>query len=340
MIKPKRLNPGDLISFVSPSSSLSYLFPERIKRAENFFNELGYPIKIGKTVNLNYSGKAGTIEERVQDIHDQFTNPEVKAIIATAGGLFANEIIPHLNYNLIKQNPKIFCGYSDNTLLSAAFLSQSDLISFYGPCVVTEFGEYPRPFEFTSKYFLNALNGNLKLLIPSKKGSDDFVDWNKKENVKRELLPQPGYVWLNSGKVKGPLIGGCLPSLRQLAGTKFDFNYAGAILFLDVPEGEFIGKGLSPNRIESLIADFELSGKLEQIRGLMISRLYRQSKDEESAILTMFQNKMKKYDIPVVYGLEMGHRDPQLTVPLGVMTEINSYKNRICLLESGVINYA
>lgn len=337
MIKPEKLNRRDTIALISPSSSLATIFPRRLNRAVEFLKRNGYHVKLGKTVFLNKEGKAGTIEERVQDIHEQFRDSNVKAIVATAGGLYCNELLNSLDYSLVHNNPKIFCGYSDNTFLSAAFLSKADLISFYGPCALTEFGEYPKPFAYTWNNFKKALEGRIGKVIAAKAGTDEFVDWTLPIEKKRLLARKHGYMWLNKGNAVGKLIGGCLPSLTQLNGTEYDFNYQNAILFLEIPEGETLGKGISPEKIEIMLTNLELSGKFDNLEGLILGRLFRQSEESEKKIKDIFYNKFEPFNIPLLYGIDITHADPQVTIPIGVMVEMDSANNVFKVLEQGVV---
>ncbi len=337
MLKPKKLNKGETVAFISPSSAHSSLFPLRLERARNFFIRRGYNVKLGKTTTLNIEGRAGTIEERIADITEQFRDPQVRAIIASSGGLFCNELLAHLDYKLISQNPKIFCGYSDNTLLSAAFLKKAGLTSFYGPCVIPEFGEYPQPFEFTVRNFFRALEGNLDKILPAESGTDEFVDWFVKEEHTRPLLPKKKYEWIIPGQATGRIIGGCLPSLQQLAGTEYDFDYEGAILFLDIPEGDQIGKGMTPQRVDSLMTDLELTGKLQKSRAIILGRLFRQTPENELRIKEIAYQHARKYNLPLMYGVDLTHADPKVTIPLGVLTRLDSKYDDFKVLEQGVV---
>jgi muramoyltetrapeptide carboxypeptidase len=336
VIKPHKLNREDCIALVSTSSALSALFPRRLERAVSFLTNQGYEIKLGKTVYLNRNGKAGTIEERISDLQEQFLDDKVKAIITTAGGLCCNELLPGIDYGLIKEHPKIFCGYSDNTLLSAAFATQSNLVTFYGPCAVTEFGEYPKPLNYTWTNFRRAVEGQLKLVRPASYGTDEFIDWFSPQEKERKLTPSKGLEWLHHGIASGSLIGGCLPSLNQLKGTPYNYDYTNSILFLDIPEGETLGKGLSPERVSMMLSDLYLTEIPNQIKGLVVGRLFRQSEEDKRRIIDAVYKKTIHQNIPVLYGVDITHSDPQLTVPIGVNTTIDSYNDAFKINEQGV----
>lgn len=112
----------------------------------------------------------------------------VKAIICAIGGLSANELLPHLDYELIKANPKIFCGYSDITLLHHAFFTQAGLQTFYGPAAITQLGEFPKPLDFTLSHFLKVLQTTGKpvgALPRSIEWTEEFVEWGSQEETAR-----------------------------------------------------------------------------------------------------------------------------------------------------------
>jgi len=337
MIKSKGLKQGDTISMVSLSAAHSYLFPKRIERAARFFRDRGYEVKFGKTLCLNQDTKSGTPQERAEDLHSQFLDDKVAAIISASGGLFCNELLEHLDYSMISKNPKIFCGYSDNTVISAAILKYSNLVSFYGPCVVPEFGEYPNPFQDTAENFFNAVNGRLGEVKNTQGQTEEFVDWFADDCVKRELRPSEPYEWISNGRTSGKLVGGCSLSLSQLAGTKYDFDYKDNLLFLEIPEGDIMGRGVSPARVDSFITDLQLSRRLERVSGLIVGRLFRQSEEDKNRIKDSFYAKTKNLGIPVLYGPAITHGEPKVTIPFGVQASLDSSKNEFRILEQGVV---
>ena len=186
-ILPPALKPRDTIAFISPSSRLNHVFPSRVHRAKTFLESLEYRVKIifSDSTPSNFHE---TVLLRCDEIHSAFQDPEVKAVICTIGGLSANELLPHLDYDLIQANPKIFCGYSDITLLHHAIFSQTGLQTFYGPAAMTQFGEYPKPLDFTLSHFLNVLQnvGEPTGALPrSIEWTEEFRDWGKGDDTVR-----------------------------------------------------------------------------------------------------------------------------------------------------------
>ena len=168
------------------------------------------------------------------------------------------------------------------------------------------------------------------------RGTDKFSDWFKQTKVSRPLRDTPDYQWIVPGKTRGKLIGGCMPSLKQLVGTEFDFDYNNALLFLDIPEGDILGKGLSPAKVDSLLSDLNLSRKLSKVNGVILGRLFRQQKEDEGKIKELFYERFKSYGIPVLYGANITHADPKTTIPLGTYATLDSRINKFELNEQGV----
>lgn len=335
MIKPSPLYPGATVAFISPSSSLSAVFPDRTERAVRFFESKGYGVKLGKSVHLQLDGRAGKLEDRLQDIHKQFEDSSVSAIITTAGGLYCNELLEHLDYRLIEKNPKIFCGYSDITLLHAAINTRAKLHTFYGPCAVTEFGEFPQPFDFTWNQFTRAVEGNLGKIIESPLWTDEFKNWGVTPEV-RELRPLPERKWLHSGKSIGRLVGGCLPSLVTLARTPYDFDYSGKVLMVEIPEGGYLGTGMDYREVTRAWSVLANQGKLKKITGIILGRLFRQSLENQRSLIEHFTASTGSLGVPVVYGCLCSHADPKVTLPLGCNISLNSETNEIVVQEQGV----
>jgi muramoyltetrapeptide carboxypeptidase LdcA involved in peptidoglycan recycling len=339
MIKPKRLEKGDTVVIIAPSSGLAKLFPHRIENAKKVLEELGFRVKLFPTVSKFNDGKAGTVADRVKDIHDAFLDKSIKAIICAIGGLSANELLEELDYDLIKKNPKIFCGYSDITLLHCAFQKKSNLITFYGPCAMTQLGECPEPLEYTLGFFLKSVFGNKPIgkVTSSEKWTDEVLDWGSKEDLKRprKLLSNKGYVWLKEGKAEGNIIGGCLYSLLQVKGTEYDLDYANKLLFVEVPEGENFTKGTPLSYVDSQLMDLKNAGVFTKIKGLIIGMAFGYTEDEREKFKDLVKDHVKEYDFPVLFNVNIGHADPIITVPLGVKANLDSYSNLFSIDESG-----
>ncbi len=213
---PRKLCPGDSIAIIAPSTTASILSTETISIANKRFKELGLNLKFGKHINETNEFNSSNISSRVKDIHWAFEDPEIKAILTVIGGYNSNQLLKELDWNLIKNNPKIFCGYSDITTLQNAMLSKAGLVTYSGPHY-SSFGQQLN-FEYTLDYFKKCLFTNDSFEIESApKWSDDtwYID------QQCSLLNNEGYWPIIEGNTSGTIIGGNLATLRNLQGTEF-----------------------------------------------------------------------------------------------------------------------
>ena len=342
LIKPKKLIKGDTIGIIAPSGGMGALFPHRVDNGVKALENLGFKVKLFPTVKkISDLGKSGSEKERLKDLHDAFSDKEIKAIICNIGGISANKIISKLDFNLIKQNPKIFCGYSDITLLHHAILKKTGLTTFYGPCLMTQFGEFPQPLKYTIDSFLDTLvRGYTGKIIASDEWTDEILDWTNKEDLKRprKLLKNEGYIWLNKGKARARITGGCLYSLLQLKGTEFEPDYTNKILFIETPEGQNFSKGEPLEYVDAEITDLKNSGVFNKIKGLIIGKGFGYTKEEMQEFKKIIIQQTKEYGFPVLFNVNIGHADPIITLPLNVEVTMDSFNNLFEINEKGVIN--
>ncbi len=341
LIKPKKLKKGDTIAVISPSSGMANRYPHRIDRAINFFESEGYKIKEFPTTRKSNGWESAPAKERAKDIMSAFLDKEVSAIIASIGGTVATQTLKYLDFEKIKENPKIFCGYSDNSVLHYAFHAQSNLVTFYGPCMMTQFAEYPRPLKYTLKYFKKALTTEKLIgrIYPSENWTEEILDWSKKMDLTRprKLKNNDGFEWIRKGEAKGRLLGGCLTSIVHLPGTKYWPDHEDKILFLELPEGEKFDKGEPLPYVDWYLEQLEILGVYRKIKGLIFGRPFRYDDKENKILKEKLLERTEGYDFPILFGADIGHTDPQITLPLGVEARISSEENSFDILEAGVV---
>jgi muramoyltetrapeptide carboxypeptidase len=342
LIKPKKLEKGDTIALISPSAPLAGLVPHRTKRAIKMLEELGFKVKIGKNALKITGYTAGSPKERAEDINLFFKDKKIKAIMCFIGGNHSNQILKYLDFRLIKKNPKIFIGYSDATVLHFAFYTQCNLVTFYGPAALTQFAENPRIFSYTEEYFKKALMETKPIgkIRPSAYWTHEILDWFKKEDLKRprKMKKNEGWQWIRKGKAEGPILGGCITSMMHLRGTKYWPDFSDSIFFWEIPESDNdITKGERIENIDSYLTDLELSGVFEKIKGMIVGRFFGYSKQEEKEVIKIIKQRTASYNFPILIGVDIGHTDPVITLPLGVKAKIDSSKNSFEIIESGVI---
>ena len=341
MIKPKVLKKGDTIGLVSPSSALAGLLPHKFEMGIKALENMGFKVKVGKNALKTTGYTAGTAEERAEDLNDMFKDPEVSAIMAMIGGFHANQIIDLLDYEMIAKNPKIFIGFSDITVLHFALNTQSSLVTFYGPALLTQFGGAFGVENYVTEYLQKALMSSdaIGKVEPSKEWTDEFLDWFAKKDLERPKIKKSnkGFIWLKNGKCEGELIGGCITSMLHLRGTKYWPNFKNKIFFWELAESSNMAKGEPIARIDAHLTDLRLSGVFDQISGMMVGRPYGYSDEEFEKLKNVILSNTKGHNFPILYNIDIGHTDPIMTIPLGVKAKLDSDKNEFEITESGVI---
>ena len=341
LIIPEKLQRGDTIGFVSPSAGLAPFAMHRIDRAKECLEGFGYKVKIAKNALKNMGYVSTTVNERISDIHEMFSDKEVRLIMSTIGGNHCNQLLKYIDYDLVKKNPKIFVGYSDITVLHLAFNTRSNLATYYGPCVMTQFGENPKVLEYTLEYFLKSISkekckNNYKIL-PSEKWTEETLNWFEKKDLSRprRFTKNEGYEWLTKGKAKGELFGGCLLAINRLAGTKYwpSIN-KNCIFFIDIPEGHSFDTGMQISDVDAYLADLDNMGVFESIQGLIVGRPFCYSKKDESELKKVIEKYFKKRKCPIIYNVNIGHTDPIATLRYGAVIELDSSLNQIRVLDS------
>jgi len=318
IIKPPKLNQGDTVGLITPASPLFEAHQVIIEAIEKM-NNLGYKVKLGKHVYKKWGYLAGSDEERLEDIHMMFADQEVKAIIAIRGGYGTGRLLKHLNYDLIRNNPKIIHGYSDLTSLLIGIHQKTGLVTFHGPVAISTYTDY------TKKYFYKALS--------EPKPIGEIEDAPYKEN-----LQTSNRVWtVNSGIGSGKLTGGNLTLIASQMGTPFEIDTKDKILFI-----EEVGE--EPQVVDRYLTQMDNAGKLEQCSGIVFDRMksvhpadFKSSYYSTLSKEEIIADRIKKYKIPACLGLSLGHIANKPTLPLGVECKLDADAGRITIMESAVI---
>lgn len=340
LVNPKHLKLGEAIGIISPSAGLAPLFPHRIENGKAMLEKMGFNVKFSDHALEQDGYISASPEKRATDIHQMFTDNDIKAIICSIGGNHSNQILKYLDFKMIAKNPKIFLGYSDITVLHMAFAKKSGLRTFYGPCLMSEFGEFPEIIPYTREYFEKATlkTSPIGTVNPSVEWTEEFLDWFTKEDLTRprQLEKNEGYEWWKQGKAEGQLWGGTIPSLNHLAGTEYWVDLKGKILFFDLPEGDDPASHLSLPWLDSFLADMDNLGIFSSIKGLIIGRPYFYQPEDIKTLREYIEYYTKGHSYPVLYNANIGHTSPIITIPMGAITLLDSEKNEFSILESGV----
>jgi muramoyltetrapeptide carboxypeptidase len=314
LIRPNRLRPGDTIGLVNPSGAVYERGP--YEDTHQRLTALGFQVKEGSHLRARYGHMAGTAQQRADDIHTMFRDPEVAGILAMTGGSGANRVLPLLDYDLIAEHPKFLGGFSDVTALITAVHVRTGLVTFHSPLGRSEWNAFS-----VEHFHAVAMDTQDHTLRNVQVTGDDQV-------------PQDGRITtLNGGMAQGPLIGGNLAVLTSLAGTPYWPSFDGAILFLE-DVNEYI------YRIDRMLSTLMLTGALERVAGVVLGG-FTDCKPSEGSFgsLTLdevFDDYFGGLGVPVYRGAQFGHVRRKFTLPVGVQAEIDADAGTLRLLESAV----
>lgn len=307
----KKLETGDEIRIISPSSSMQRVggFDENLIAKIRLENQ-GFKVSFGAHILENDQFASSTIASRVADLHDAFLDTNVKMIMTTIGGFNSNELLPYIDWNIIRNNPKIFIGYSDITSLHNAIRAQTGLVTYYGPCYSSF--KMDELQDFQTEAWLKAVTQSTYDLKPSSVWTSDL--WFDASLPRKPMANQ--WKVYHHGQASGTATGGNIQTYYLQAGTKFLPHVEKPILFLEEAEG---GGGLEFSR--ELAQILQLHG---DIKALVIGRfplVNKMSETELHAILNKFPILKR---IPVIYDVDFGHTQPILTFPLGGKIAVNT----------------
>ncbi|MDR9419042.1 LD-carboxypeptidase [Gracilimonas sp.] len=302
-IKPNALKSGDTLGLVAPGSPIyeKSVFDKMLADLEN----LGFNLKLGEFVREQRGYLAGTDHQRAEDLHNMFQDPEVDGIMCIRGGWGCNRILPLLDFEIIHENPKVFCGFSDITSLHMAFYEKSDLLIFHGPVGKSTWN------SFTKKAFRSVLeNGETPSFeIPNGQG-DGFI--------------------ISSGKTEGILLGGNLSVLVSMIGSDYLPSFEGAILFLE-------DVGESVYRVDRMLTQLKLAGILDEISGFVFGKCTDCNAGNNSLSLKeVFDDHIKPLNIPAFYGAMISHEDNNITLPVGQKAIIDATRKVIKMTQPAV----
>jgi muramoyltetrapeptide carboxypeptidase LdcA involved in peptidoglycan recycling len=341
LIKPKKLQPGDIVATISPSwggagdPELIWRYEQGVKRLEEVFGL--------KVVPMPNSLKGGDYlyknpQARAEDLMTAFKDKSIKGIFANIGGEDSIRLLPYIDFNVIHENPKIFMGYSDVTI-SHLFCHKAGISSFYGPAILVDFAENVEMDTYTIErvrrmFFSNEVIGEIQ---PAKEWTSEYLEWDEANKNKRRTMQQnSGYELLQgSGIVQGRLIGGCIEVLEFAKGTEIwpDKKYwDDSILFFETSEEK-----PKPEHIKYWLRNYAAQGILQKANGIIFGKPQDEEYYEEYKV--EIQKVMKEYDLenlPILYNLNFGHTEPKFILPYGAMAEINCNNETFFILESGV----
>lgn len=317
LIKPKRLEPGSVIGLITPATPVAD--PDSLLKAEETIKYFGWRVKWGKNVGKKSGYFGSPVNERLDDLHAMFRDPEVNGIFAVRGGYGSIHLLDGIDYDLIRKNPKVFLGYSDITAMHLAINKMCNMVTFHGPVTVSSFPSY------TQSHLRKAITDVYPIGVIS-----NPVEANK-------LRPEHRLRTIRPGKATGKLIGGNLSLITALMGTPYEIDTRGAILFI-----EEVGE--QPYRLDRMLTQLRLAGKFQQAAGIIFGECadcgpsdYKPFVQAGFSLGEVLDDILGKLKIPVLSGLTIGHTDDQLTLPVGVNATMDTASGTLEVLSSGVI---
>lgn len=326
---PKKLKAGDEVRVIAPSRSMTILGEDCKKIATERLEALGLKVTFGKYVmEADEDYLIASAQHRAEDLNEAFKDKNVKAILTVIGGFNSNQILDLIDYEAIKENPKIFCGFSDITVLSNSIYAKTGLVTYSGPHY-SSFGML-KGFEYELEYFKKMFFSDEEFeVVSSKEWSDDlwFID---QEN--REFIPNDGMFVINEGKAEGEIVGGNLCTLNLLQGTKYMPNIENKILFLedDNMAGKIFLMEFDRN-LQSLIHTPEF----KTVKALVLGRAEKDCIMTKEKWIKMIKNKPELKNIPVIAGVDFGHTTPIIAFPIGGKARLEAKDNNIKLFIKG-----
>ena len=292
MIIPEKLKKGDIIGVVAPSNPIIEDNIDEINKAKEIIENLGFKVKFSKNLFSNTNGYSATAKEKANDINEMFADKKVKMIWCAKGGENSNSVFEYLDYELIKQNPKIICGYSDITSITNMITEKTGLVTFSGT--------------------------NFKTI------ATDETDYSLKEIIKRfvdeslEFGETPeGYTTMQDGVAEGQLIGGNLSLTRGMVAGKYNIDFTDKILFL-----EELGFETGPALASNYLYYLKQNGVFDKIKGIWIGNYTHESGIKlEKILLDVIGNEFKG---PIIKSENFGHIETKTVIPIGATAQIDT----------------
>jgi len=342
LIKPNKLNRGDKVATVSLSwggagdSDFLWRYEQGKERLEKEFGlvvvEMENTLKGSDFIYNNP-------KQRAEDLMNAFRDPEIKGIFSCIGGNESIRLLPYMDFEVIRENPKVFMGYSDTTI-SHLFCLKAGLSSFYGPSVLAEFAENVRMFEYTKEAVERTIFDTypIGIIEPSEGWTSENLPWKIENKEKlRSLKEHEGYELLQGeGIVQGRLIGGCIEVLEMAKGTSIwptPVMWKDAIVFFETSEDK-----PCPEYFEYWLRNYGTQGILQSAKALLFGKPYDNEyyKEYKEAIIRVVNNELGLTELPIMINMNFGHTEPMTVLPYGILVELNCDMKVLEILEAAV----
>lgn len=306
------------IGVVSPANSFLKLYPNRVSNGINYLKTLGIETVFSPHAYDNSGYTSSSVANRVDDINRFINDESIDLILASIGGHNSNNLVEHIDYKGIIKNKTKICGYSDITCILLSVHSQTGNIVYHGPTFLPEICEYPQPYDYTIKYFNNVISNNVVDFVDPGYQIKEFVDWKEQEKrmCARQCEQNTPWKVIRKGYAKSKIVGGNLPTILNLIGTKWlpENLFKDKILFIEHVNYSF-------GEFAAMLQSLYLRGIFDKIKGLIIGRIA--NVNFSSISIANIINSLVKKDIPIIQDVDLGHTDPMITIPIGATAELN-----------------
>lgn len=316
---PPVLRPDDAIGFFSPSSPATRFAPGRFARAQAFLQDKGFQLRAGTLTGQADYYRSGSIAARAAELNALIRDPAVRCIISTLGGSNSNALLPYLDYDTLRRDPKILIGYSDVTALLLGVYARTGLVTFYGPALVASFGEFPPLVDETFASFHALLCGaaqpGYRYAMPAR-WTDEWLDWESQPRAKTTVANQ--WRFIGQGRIEGRLIGGNLNTMAGIWGS----GYMPAIEPGDILLLEDSLKSIDV--VERAFAHLHLCGVFDRVGAVLLGKHEKfDDKGSGRTPLDVLLEVLNGRPLPIVAEVDFCHTHPMLTCPIGVPLAID-----------------
>ncbi len=324
-----KLQKGDTIGIFTPSSPASVWAEKRYKRGRAFLENKGFIIKEGVLSGKKDFYRSGTPKERAEELNVLLRDSSVKVIMSMIGGTNSNSMLPYIDYDAFKENPKIIIGYSDATAVLLALYAKTGIPTFYGPALVASFGEFEPlvsdTYEYFEKYFCREALIPYEIQMP-KYWSDELVNWLDYERPKQ--LYENKWIGINSGTVEGRLIGGNNNAMYGFIGTTY---------FPEIKKGDILlieDTMKSASVVEKNMAMLKLHGIFEKVSGIILGK-HEQYDDEGTGRkpINLLLEQLDGAAIPILAEVDCCHTHPMFPLAIGKNVRLDTINKTITCIE-------
>lgn len=325
---PAKLKKGDTIGVFSPSSPATATASVRYDRAKTYLRGKGFRILEGSLTGKMDFYRSGSVKERAEELNALIRNPEVRCIMSAIGGMNSNALLPYIDYEALKRDPKIIIGYSDVTAVLLGIYAKTGITTYYGPAVVASFGEFPPFIDETFRFFEDILMEGAEFpheLPTPEFWTDEFIDWQTQDRSKCQIPNK--LISLRGGSAQGRLIGGNLNTIQGIWGTPYMPEIRkGDILFIEDSLKDAAD-------IERSFALLKLGGVFDRIGGMILGK-HEKFDDCGSGRkpYEILHEIMGDVEYPVLCEFDCCHTHPMLTIPVGGYVHIDADAERLTIL--------